>query len=60
MARHRPPYMYVTDVQLSLHMRPKQLDMGYSKTCCLYMGYVLLSGLPGLASVVDVPSLTAT
>jgi hypothetical protein len=35
-----------------------KLERGYPKSCCLFMGYVLLAGLPCLASVgEDVPSL---
>ena len=34
---------------------------GYPKSCCLYVGYVLLAGLPCLASVgEEVPSLAET
>ena len=37
------------------------LDGGYPKSCCLYVGYVLLAELPCLASVGEkVPSLTET
>ena len=45
-----PPCTYV-DVQLDRHVGPKQLDMGYLKSSCLNVEYVLLSGLPSVASV---------
>jgi hypothetical protein len=55
------------DVQLSLYVDPKQLEWGrgvgggYPKSCCPYMGYILLAGLPCLASVgKDAPSLAQT
>jgi hypothetical protein len=36
-------------------------NRGYSKSCCLYEGYVLLAGLPCLASVgEEAPSLSQT
>jgi hypothetical protein len=52
---------YVADVQLGLHMGPEQLDWIYPKSCCQSVGYVLLAGLPCLASVgEDVSSPTET
>ena len=54
MAGPTPSHTDVTDVQLGLHE-------SYSKSCCLYVGYVLLAGLPCLASVgEEVASLTET
>ena len=50
-------HTYVADVQLGLHVGPKQLDQGPSQRLFLYIGYVLLAGLPCLASVGgDAPS----
>ena len=48
----RPPHSYVADVQLSLHVDPKQLERGYPKSCCLSVGYAFsswaaLTGLTG-------------
>ena len=52
------PNTYVADVQLSLHVGPQQLEGGHPKSYCVYVGYVLLAGLPCMASVgEDVPSL---
>lgn len=59
MAGPRPPHTYVADMPLGLHVGPKQLEWGYPKSHCLYMGYVL-SGLPCLASVQDILSLEET
>ena len=40
---------------------PNNWNRGYSKSCCLSVGYVLLAGLPCLASVGEnEPSLTET
>ena len=45
-------------MQLGLHVGPEQLEQGYVKSCCLYAGYIFLTGLPCLASVgEDAPSL---
>ena len=56
----RPPFSYV-DVQLGLHVGPKQLEWVYPESSCLYVGYVLLAGLPCLASVgEEAPSLAET
>ena len=58
-----PHCSYVADVQLDLHMGPEQLELGAGgllKSCCLSMGYILLSKLPSLNSVreeVEEPSL---
>lgn len=48
-ARPRPRHTHVDDVQLGLHVGLEQLDRGYPKSCCLYMEYGLLAGLPCLA-----------
>ena len=57
----RPPYLYIADVQLGPPVSPKQLEQGLSQNFCLYVGYVLLAGLPCLASVgEEVPSLAET
>ena len=56
-------YTSVADVQLGLHEGLEQLERegGLPQSCCLYVGYVLLAGLPCLASMgEDVPSLTET
>ena len=37
-------------MQLGLHVGPEQLKRDYPKSCCLYVGYVLLAGLPCLTS----------
>jgi hypothetical protein len=51
----------VVDVHLNLHVGPEQLEQGYPKSSCLSVGYVLLAGLPCLASVgEDAPRLTET
>jgi hypothetical protein len=34
-------WTHVDDVQLDLHVGPRQLKQGYPKSCSLYMGYVL-------------------
>jgi hypothetical protein len=34
---------------------PNKWRNGYPKSCCLFMGYVLLDGLPCLASVERMP-----
>jgi len=48
-------------MQLGLHVGPKQQEWGYPKICCLFVGYVLLAGLPCLASVgEEEPRLTET
>ena len=48
-------------MKLGLHVGPKQLELGYPKSCCLHVGYVLLAGLPCLASVgEEAPSLAKT
>ena len=61
MAGPRPPHTYVADVQLGLHVGPEQLEWGYPKSCCPYIGYVLLAELPCVVSVEqDVPSPTET
>jgi hypothetical protein len=44
----RPPCTYVADVQLGIYVGCK---WELSKSCCLYMGYVLPAGLSCLASV---------
>ena len=36
-------------MQLGLHVGPKELERDYPKSCCLFVGYVLLAGLPCLA-----------
>ena len=46
----RPPFTYVADVQLGLHVGPEQLEQGYPKSGCMYMEYIV-AGLPCLASV---------
>jgi hypothetical protein len=47
------------DMQLGLHVGPKNWSSSYPKSSCLYVGYVLLSGLPSLMSVgKETPSLT--
>ena len=43
----RPSYTYVADVQLGLHEVPNNLNKGYPKSCCPYVGYIL----PFLVSV---------
>jgi hypothetical protein len=46
------------DVQLGLHMGPKPLERGHYQKLLLYVEYILLAGLPCLASVgKEVPSL---
>jgi hypothetical protein len=56
-AESRPPHSYVVDVQLDFYVGPEHLERG----CCLYLGYVLVAGLPCLASVgEEAPSLTET
>ena len=53
--------MYVADMQLGFLMGPEQLERGYHKSCCLYVGYVLLAGLPCLAPMGQkVPFLSET
>ena len=48
-------------MQLGLHVGPEQLEQGLSQELLLYVGYVLLAGLPCLASVgEDAPNLTET
>ena len=48
-------------MQLGLHVGPEQLKRDYPKSCFLYVGYVLLAGLPCLASVgEEAPSLAET
>ena len=37
-------------MQLGLHVGPEQLERGYPKSCCLYVGYVLQVELLCLAS----------
>ena len=55
----RPPCTYVADVQLELHADSEQPEQGLAR--CLYVGYVLLAGLPCLASVgEEVPTLEDT
>jgi hypothetical protein len=55
------PHSYVADVQLGLHVGSKQLVQGYPKSCCRYMGYVHLAGLPCPTSVGEkAPSLKET
>jgi hypothetical protein len=56
------PHTYVAYVQFDLQVGPKTIGVeGYPKSCCLYVGYVLLSGLPCLTSVGQkVPSLAET
>ena len=34
-AAPRPPWSYVADVQLGLHVDLEQLEQGYPKSCCL-------------------------
>jgi hypothetical protein len=42
-------------------MGPKQLEQGLSKSCCLYVGAVLLAGMPWLVLVgKEAPSLEET
>ena len=54
----RPPCTYVADVQLGLPMGPEQLEQ-VPNSCCLFLRYDLLAGLPCLSSVgVDAPSFT--
>jgi hypothetical protein len=51
--------MYTADVQLGLYVGPKNSSGNYPQNCCLSVGFVLLAGLPCLASVgEDMPSLT--
>jgi hypothetical protein len=38
-------------MQLGFHVGPEQLEQGCLKSCCLSVGYVLLDGLPCIASV---------
>jgi hypothetical protein len=46
-------------MKLGLHMGSEQLHLGYTKGCCLYLGYILLAGLPCLDSMgEDAPSVT--
>ena len=47
----RPPHKYVADVQLGLHVGLEQLERGYPKSYCLFVGYVLLAGMPCLSSL---------
>jgi hypothetical protein len=49
----RPPRSYVADVHFDLHVGPELMEgrEAIPKSCCLYSRYVLLSGLPCLASV---------
>jgi hypothetical protein len=57
----RPPHTHIADVQLGLHVSPEQLELGLSQSWWLSVGYVLLAGLPWLASVdEDEPSLAET
>lgn len=43
--------MYVAHVQLGLQVILNNCSGGYPKSFCLYVGYVLLVGLPCLVSV---------
>ena len=55
------PHSYVADVQLGLHAGPEQLEQGLFQSSGLYVGYVLLAGLPCLASMGQkAPSLKET
>ena len=56
------PHSYVADIQLGLLVGPEGNWSGcYPKSCCLYVGYVLLAGLPCLASMgEEAPGLTET
>ena len=57
MAGPRPPCKYIADVQFCLRVGPNQLEWQYPKSCYLYVGCVLLAGLPCMASVgKDAPS----
>ena len=48
-------------MQLGLHVGPEQLEQGLSQKLLPYVGYVLLAGLPCLASVgEEVPSIKET
>jgi hypothetical protein len=51
--------IYISDVQLGLHVGPEQLEWGLSQKLLLVCGYVLLTEQPCLASVgEEAPSLT--
>lgn len=45
----RPPCTYTADVQLGLPVTP-ELEWSYPKSCCLFLGYVLLAKLHYLVS----------
>ena len=45
--------IYVIGVHLDLHVGPGTWNVGYLKSCYVYMVYVWLSGLPHLDSVVE-------
>lgn len=51
----------VEGVQFDFHVGPRNWNWGYPKSCCLYVGCVLLAGLPCLASMgKQAPSLAET
>ena len=50
-AGHRPTLLYVINLHLGLYVGTEQLEQWLSKTCSLYVGCVLLAGLPCLTSV---------
>ena len=50
----RPPCSDVAEVQLGLHVVPKQVEQGgYLKNMLSVCKFVLLDGLPRLASVLE-------
>ena len=68
---HQPKNIHRLNLGLPVHMLQmcsltfmwvlNNFSVGYPKSCCLYVGYVLLARLPCLASVgEDVLSLTET
>jgi hypothetical protein len=60
-----PPIRYVADVCLVFmwvlnNWNREEGKSEYPKSCCLYLGYVLLAGLPCLAVGENVSNLTET
>jgi len=56
-----PPCPYAVDRLISHHVGPYNWSEGFSKNCCMHMGYVIPAGLPCLASVGEkAPSLSKT
>jgi hypothetical protein len=42
-------------VQLDIHVGLSHMSRSYPKSCCQYVGYILLAGLPCLTSVGEEP-----